>query len=57
MFARKVEKVQPLIDVGREDRIARYPIGEFRMVERRSDGLDTGRPDAVSPALSFPRRR
>ncbi len=35
MLARKIEQVQPLVDVGREDRITRHPIGEFRMVERR----------------------
>ena len=35
MLARKVEHVEPLIDVGREDRIPRHPVGEFRMIERR----------------------
>ena len=35
MLARKIEQVEPLIDVSREDRIARHPVGEFRMVERR----------------------
>ena len=35
MLAREVEQVQPLIDVGREDRIARHPVGKFRMVEWR----------------------
>ena len=35
MLARKIEQVQPLIDVSREDWIARHPVGEFRMVERR----------------------
>jgi hypothetical protein len=35
MLVRKIEPVEPLIDVSREDRIARHPVGEFRMVERR----------------------
>jgi hypothetical protein len=35
MLARKVEQAEPLIDVGREDRIAWHPVGQFRMVERR----------------------
>ena len=35
MLAREIEQVQPLIDIGREDWIARHPVGEFRMVERR----------------------
>src|SRR5580693_7956075 len=35
MLAREIEQVQPLIDISREDRIARHPVGEFRMVERR----------------------
>jgi hypothetical protein len=34
-LAREIEQVPPLIDVSREDRIARHPVGEFRMVERR----------------------
>jgi hypothetical protein len=34
MDARKVEQVEPLIDVGDEDRIAWHPVGEFGMVER-----------------------
>jgi hypothetical protein len=45
MLARKVEQVEPLIDVGREDRIAWHPVGEFRMVERRvrMDGTQDAR--------------
>ena len=35
MLARKIEQVEPLIDVGSEDRIARHPVGEVRTVERR----------------------
>jgi hypothetical protein len=35
MLARKLEQVEPLIDVGREDRIARHPVGKFRVVEWR----------------------
>src|ERR1700677_1949383 len=34
-LAREIEQVQPLVDVSREDRIARHPVGEFRMIERR----------------------
>ena len=35
MLARKLEQVEPLIDVGSEDRIARHPVGKFRVVEWR----------------------
>jgi hypothetical protein len=54
MLARKLEQVEPLVDVGREDRIARHPVGKFRVVEWcvRVDGA-LGRRDA----LSFPQRR
>jgi hypothetical protein len=45
MLARKVEQVEPLIDVRREDWIAWHPVGEFRMVERRvrMDGAQAAR--------------
>jgi hypothetical protein len=44
-LAREIEQAQPLIDTSREDRIARYPVGEFRMVERRvrMDGAEDAR--------------
>ena len=35
MLARKVAQVEPLVDVSCEDRNARHPVSEFRMVERR----------------------
>ena len=35
MLARKIEQVEPLIDVGREERVAWHPVGELRMIERR----------------------
>lgn len=57
MLAREIEQVQLLIDVSREDWIARHPVGEFRMVERRVRMNGARHHDAVTPALSFPRRR
>jgi hypothetical protein len=36
MLAREIEQAQPLINVSREDRLARHPVGELRMVERRT---------------------
>ena len=35
MLAREIEQVEPLIDIRREDRIARHPVGELRVIERR----------------------
>jgi hypothetical protein len=51
MLARKLEQGEPLIYVGREDRIARHPVGKFRVVEWcvRVDGRRT--PGCVLPLL------
>jgi hypothetical protein len=35
MLAGDIEQVQPLIDIRGEDSVARHPVAEFRMVERR----------------------